>query len=189
MFVNSETLSTAQVSIARSELQSMQRQRLVVLAAIVVIGLFYGLTFRAGHAWGDDFAMYIIQARNLAAGQFAGPTGYIYNPNIAVLGPRAYPPLFPLLLAPIYLLRGLDFTAMKVGILLLFLAALYLIFEICRKRLDFLPSVAVVLTVGFSPLFWEFKDNVVSDLPFLFSRCSLSLSSPNRSVADGGVGS
>ena len=66
-----------------------------------LIGLFYLATIRPGHAWGDDFAQYIHHARNLATGVPYAATGYIYNPYNPTIGPRTYPPGFPLLLAPV----------------------------------------------------------------------------------------
>lgn len=60
------------------------------------------MTIRPGQPWGDDFAMYILHAKNIASGKAYTDTGYIPNPGYAVLGPAAYPPLFPLVLSPVY---------------------------------------------------------------------------------------
>jgi hypothetical protein len=68
----------------------------------LAVGLFFVLTIRPGHVWGDDFSMYIRQAMNLADGTSYQDTGYLYNPITSGVGPRTYPPVFPLLLAPIY---------------------------------------------------------------------------------------
>ena len=51
------------------------------IGLILLIALFYGLTIRQGHEWGDDFAMYIHHAENIAAHRPYAATGYIYNPN------------------------------------------------------------------------------------------------------------
>src|SRR5687767_4240985 len=78
---------------------------------ILTIGVFYFATIRSGHAWGDDFAMYIRHAINLSNGTPYDETGVIRNPwNF--LGPVAYPPVFPLLLAPVYKLWGVRLTVM-----------------------------------------------------------------------------
>ncbi|HEV2672560.1 MAG TPA: hypothetical protein VGU74_15810, partial [Gemmatimonadales bacterium] len=67
----------------------------------LVVGVLYLATIRAGHGWGDDFAQYILHARNIAAGVPYTQTGYIYNPDNPEVGPRAYPPGFPVLLVPV----------------------------------------------------------------------------------------
>ena len=143
-------------------------QRIAIAFLIALIGAGYLATIRAGEPWGDDFAMYLIQARNIAEGHWFAPTGYIYNPHLPKLGPPAYPPLFPLLLAPLYRVWGLNLTPMKVEVILFFLAALYLIFELAAHQVPFPYAAAIVAVMGLSPYFWELKESVVSDLPFLF---------------------
>ena len=141
-------------------------QQFALIALIVFIGLFYLATLRPGAPVGDDFAMYILQARNIASGHWHAPTGYVYNPRNAHVGPVEYPPLFPLLLAPVYGIWGLHLTAMKVETLLFFLAALYAVFVLVSRELPFPYAAAIVVVVGLSPFCWEFKDNIVSDFPF-----------------------
>ena len=79
------------------------RHRTVAPALICVLlaGVFYMLTIRDGHDWGDDFSMYIRHAENIAQGLPYAQSGYIYNPYNPSIGPRMYPPGFPLLLAPV----------------------------------------------------------------------------------------
>jgi len=142
-------------------------QRSAVAAFLVLAGVFYLATLRPGQGWGDDFAMYILQARNIASGHWNAPTGYIYNPHV-VKGPPAYPPLFPVLLAPLYRIWGLNLTPMKIEVVLLFFAALFLVFEFCSRQVGFRYAAAIVAVLALSPYFWGFKENIVSDLPFLF---------------------
>jgi hypothetical protein len=145
-----------------------------VLPVILSIGLFYLLTIRQGHAWGDDFSMYIHHAKNLAGGIPYGQTGYIYNPYIHLhtsyqvqIGPQTYPPVVPLLLTPIYYFWGLNLGAFKVGLILTFILALVIIVRAFKDYLSPPWLTALVFILGFNPYFWQFKDNIVSDLPFL----------------------
>jgi hypothetical protein len=145
------------------------RRQLIILAVILVaIGTFYLATIRSGHRWADDFSQYIHHARNIVEGRDYRDTGYIYDPITAVIGPRFYPPIFPLMLAPVYALFGLNLTAMKVLIILFFLLFLGIFALSFREDLSFPLLVGAVVVVGFNPYFWDFKDEVVSDLPFLF---------------------
>ncbi len=134
----------------------------------VLVGLFYVATIRAGHDWGDDFALYIQHARNIAAGAPYAATGYLYNPHNPAIGPRTYPPGFPLLLAPVVMVFGLDLQPMKVVIVLCFVGTLLMLPYVFQRDLPPRFTAALVLVMGLNPYFWDFKDEVLSDIPFLF---------------------
>lgn len=143
--------------------------RLVFPALMLAIGAFQLATIRDGHDWGADFAQYVQHARNLVEGRPYAATGYVYNPATASTGPRAYPPLFPLLLAPVVAatLPELNLTAMKVECVVFLLVALLLIERVLRSFARPWLRYAVVAMIGLSPWVWDFKDQVLSDLPFL----------------------
>ena len=149
----------------------------------VAVGLFQLSTIRPGHDWGGDFAQYILHARNIVEGRSYSDTGYLYNPNYPYLAPPTYPPLFPLLLAGVYAVCGLHLTAMKSLCILFFSLALIALFSALQRILPWRARLAVIVVVGFNPFFWQFKDQVLSDLPFLFL-CTLSLCLMQR--LDGG---
>ncbi len=138
-----------------------------VLVLVAVIGAFYLSTLRPGQRWDDDFAMYVHEAKNLALGLDYSQTGYIYQREYARLGPRTYPPGFPLLLAGVYKVFGLNLAAMKVEIVVFFLASLLAIAFTFRRDLSTKQLLALVAMIGFSPYLWTFKEGIVSDIPFL----------------------
>jgi hypothetical protein len=80
---------------------------LTAVTVVAMVGVFYLVTIREGHRWGGDFSMYIHHAKNIVEGIDYRDTGYIYNPFYPSLGPKTYPPVFPLLLSPIYKWFGL----------------------------------------------------------------------------------
>ena len=135
-----------------------------VLVLIFAVGLFHAATLRQGHEWGGDFSLYIMHAANIAAGLPYGETGYIPDPYI---GPQAYPPVFPILLAPVYGIWGLDLTAMKLLVAGLFLAALWFAYVVLRRESDARCALVAVALTGFNPWLWDFKDQVLSDVPFM----------------------
>jgi hypothetical protein len=139
-----------------------------------LIGIFFLSTIREGHDWGDDFSMYIRHAQNLARGESYADTGYIYNPQNPVVGPRVYPPGFPVVLAPVVGIFGLDLRPMKILVLGFFVGSLMVMVRLFRTVLPPPWLTALVLIVGLNPFFWELKDHVLSDIPFLFF-CLLSL--------------
>ena len=142
-----------------------KRSFLWVLLAVLLVGLFYLLTLRPGHSWGDDFALYLHLAKNLADGNPYAQTGFLQNPDYVTVS--QYPPVFPLLLVPIIRTFGLNLTAMKAEIALFFLLALGAIAYAFRRELSDGSLFFLVLLLGLNPSLWEFKDNVLSDFPFL----------------------
>ena len=155
---------------------AMTRKALLLIGLIGAVGAIYLATLRQGQEWGDDFSLYVAHARNLAEGRPYADTGFIYNPADPVLSPRTYPPIFPLLLVPVYLLFGMNLTAMKVFVVLLFLTLLSVLALLLQKRLPF-PYVLGCLTLfALNPYVWQQKDRLLSETPFmLFAYLALLL--------------
>jgi hypothetical protein len=140
---------------------------LLLTVLLLAIFLFYQRTIRDGHTWDDDAAQYILHARNIAEGRDYADTGYIFNPQYANLGPPAYPPGFPLLLAPIWAARGLDLNAMKILSVICFVGSLGLIYGLFWRRLGAVAALTLVGVFGFCPTIWQQKEFIGSDFPFL----------------------
>jgi hypothetical protein len=138
----------------------------LAIAVIACVGLFQVATIREGQGWGDDFAQYVLHARNLATGQPYAATGYLVNPEHIVVGPAAYPPATGVLLAPIYARYGLDLEPMKVAMALLIVVALAGVHLVFRRRLSRVDGALLLAAVGFNPVLWQAKDAIGSDLPF-----------------------
>jgi hypothetical protein len=137
-----------------------RRLPLLILAAAAT---FHLATIRDGHSWGDDFAHYLLHARNLVQGLPYRETGFLQNPvdPAAVhVGPEAYPPLAPVLLAPVYGRFGLSFPALKAFQVLVLIAALTAVYFYFRSGL-------LLALAAFHPLLWEAKEYIGSDLPLL----------------------
>lgn len=133
---------------------------------IAVIGVVHVGSLRRGHGWGDDFAQYVHHAKNLAEGVPYAETGYVYNPGYPQIGPPAYPPVTPALIAPFYRAFGLDLEAMKllmIGCLLAFLAIAAVYF---RGELPWGAVAALVALLGLNHYFLD-DASIGSDLPFL----------------------
>lgn len=132
---------------------------------ILIIGGFYLLTIRRGHFWGDDYSVYIQNAKNIVDGVDYNTTGYLYL--APYIGPGSYPPIFPLLLAPVYWLFGINLTAMKVEIVVVFLFSLLLLLQLLKEYLSIKEQIILLAMVGFNPVFWEIKDRIQSEPLFL----------------------
>jgi hypothetical protein len=139
--------------------------RLGFLVILLAVAILYVATLREGHRWGDDFAAYLTQARNIAEGRNYSETRYIKDPS---LGPPNYPPVTALLLAPVYKLSGLRLTPFKLVEIALFLGFLGALFLLSR---DYFPgpwSLLLLALVGFNPYYCFAKDDILSDIPFMF---------------------
>ena len=157
------------------------RQRITAYqlwSAVVVAGIatFLFATLRAGLDWDGDYALYVMNARNIAERNPYALTPFIANPANPI-HPAAYPPGLPLLLAPVYLLAGIDLDAMRAAVLATFGAFPLLVYA--RIARDWLPSVAALAAIaalGLHPYVWEFKDTIFSEFPFmLFCYAALHL--------------
>src|ERR1039458_8199061 len=106
---------------------SARRGFWISLALALLIAIFLLSERRDGQDW-SDFSLYISHARNLSEGRPYAETGYILNPYFRSLSPATYPPLFPLLLAPLYTRYGLNFNVLKVPGILCFAASIPVFF-------------------------------------------------------------
>ena len=130
--------------------------------------MFLVLTIRPGHDWGGDFALYIAHAINISNGTPYADTGFIFNPLEPFMSPKSYPPVYPLFLAPVYKLFGLNLYAMKIAGILVFAVFLLLFYHYVSNRLESpAAQVMVVASMAFSPWFWEAKDRILPDFIFI----------------------
>ena len=143
------------------------RAKIYIGVLLVAIGTFHAATVRQGHLWADDFAMYVHHAQNIVGGRPYTDTGYIFNRSF-MAGPEYYPPIFPLLLAPVYKISALNLIPMKLEQVFFLLLSLAAIYGNWKRDLGSGSTLALVAMLGFAPAFWIAKDNVLSDLLFLF---------------------
>lgn len=156
-----------------------------LLAAVITILSFLLclLCIKNGHNWGDDFALYIEQAKaicNDRVSELYAANKYAMDHSAMHLGPYLYPFGFPLLLSAVYATFGLNFVAMKVVCALTFAASLPLIWMLSKKmQFGFFFTLVPVILVAFNAEFIIFNSNVLSDLPFFFF-CMLSFALMER---------
>jgi len=123
-----------------------------------------------GHNWGGDFALYISQARAMVEGttaQLADAQRTMFRLSANPPGPLLYPVAFPLMLAPIYAVTGLNFVVFKWFCAACLLAALPVLFLLVRPRIGPPAALALTALVGVNAEITEFANQVLSDLPFL----------------------
>lgn len=142
---------------------------LLLLAAFLLLN---SISYKNGHDWGDDFSQYIYQAKSLVdgtTGRLLEVSKYRYeNSETKIIGPILYPWGYPILLSPVYSLFGLDLLPMKAFTNLFFLFSLAAVFLLFKDRLSRFHNYLILIIMGLNPYFFSFKDNIVSDIPFMF---------------------
>ncbi|MFT5920510.1 MAG: hypothetical protein ACI9FU_002329 [Granulosicoccus sp.] len=124
------------------------------------------LNHSTSHDWGGDFAMYLMQARNLVEGLPQTQHGYIYNPDFARNGPAVYPVGYPILLSPIYALWGNNMEAFSTFQSILAILFGFTFFYFLKRHFSWIGSLVLVLVVAYHPWFLYFKRELMSDIPF-----------------------
>lgn len=153
--------------------------RILLMLIVGAAGLLYFSNLNRGHEWGDDFAAYISQARSLIKGnpsaQVAANRFIVENSSFS-MGPVAYPWGFAVLLAPVYGIFGHHILALKSVVVVCFLIYLAVVWLGFRRRHSLPGITALVCLFAFNPLFLEFSNQILSDLPYLlFSTLSILL--------------
>lgn len=135
---------------------------------IALISIFYLLNVKGGHDWGGDFSMYIMNANNLVRGMPYAQTGYIYNVDVAFYGPAAYPPVFPLMLAPFISIWGINLQILKLPGIFCFIGFLfYFNNKILPKSLSPFSKIILIICIGLYPFYFSLSESILSDFPFL----------------------
>ncbi len=167
------------------------QQQIVLVGLLAAIFLFQVAILRESTDWGGDFAQYLNQARNVTRFHDMNDTGYVYNPDAPVIGPRAYPPIYSVFLAPIYALFGVNYYVLKIVMILLFIVTLTICSGLFARQLSPGYTIAMVAMLGFMPIFWEFNHWIISEHLFvvfwmlamwLYQRDREDTSQPSHSI-------
>ncbi len=161
----------------------------ITILAILLQVYLVSNVIHEGHNWGDDFALYIHQAKVLAGdgtiSALAKTNRFSMQHSEKLIGPYLYPPGFPILLSPVYSMYGLDFKVLKWFCAIFLIASIALFYRLVRADLpEGFWAVFGVVLLAMNDELLLFTDNVLSDLPFFFF-CLLSfylLKLPNTPI-------
>ena len=163
---------TSHLLIMVSGAGNMRRSPYTALLIIVILSSFLNiLALRKGHGWGDDFALYIAQAKSLVEGNMEKlheQNTFAMAHSTYPIGPNLVPWGFPLLLSPIYAIFGLNLLAMKMVEIFFFALSLIIIFGMFVGKLDNTLTLLLVSFFAFNPFFFVLNDHIISDIPYLF---------------------
>ena len=141
-----------------------------VIGVILIGSVFSFASLQMGHGWGDDFSLYIAQTKALnenSVNELQEKQKFTTENSAYILGPQVYPWGYPLLMSPVYKVVGLNLSALKFFTFLFFTFSLLLIFYLFGKELG--QQIALFIALfSFSPQFYNYKDSILSDIPFMF---------------------
>ena len=150
----------------------------LAMATIAVVVIVVASVIRTDEVgWGDDFALYLLQAKAIAAGSLNAEVmlnSHVLALSDAPVGPPAAPWGFPVLLWLAAKFVGWQINALKVvGIvsLGLFAGSAY---ALARNYLSRLGSAAAALFIALQPLILASTEELTSDVPFL-AACGIAL--------------
>lgn len=146
-----------------------------VVAGVIVVALAALLVWtpqRGGHDWGGDFALYLLQADSLADGRPAELPGVVremMRRGDNALGPHAYLWGYPALLAPWFALGVDQPEPLKRFVGVFFVGAVVVCLALFRRRGEApVVAVAAAALVAVHPVLLGFRDQLLSDFPYLF---------------------
>jgi hypothetical protein len=149
------------------------RRNWLLVVLLLVIATLATATHERGHVWGDDFALYLRQAKGLVdgnVGQVIADNHFnVDNAARPTFSPYVYPWGFPVLLAPFVRLWGLDYDKLKlvdVACMVGFLACFH---QLVRRRTPKWTALAVVATIGSTLYYLQHTDLVQSEYPYMFA--------------------
>ncbi len=147
------------------------RAHLPLAAVLAAVGLLAVGTHRQGIGWGDDFTLYLRQARSLIDGN-VGQVIADNHDNVLLaakpgFSPFVYPWGWPLILSPFVRLLGLDYDRLKlveVGCWLVFLGFFH---ALLRRRMAGWLALGTVAVIGTSTPYLRHTGQLLSELPYL----------------------
>lgn len=119
------------------------------------------LTVKDGQSWGDDFAHYLIYAKNIISG---AP----YASGILWDMPTSYPIGFPFILSFFLRIFGLNFIALKILNVFFWYGSFLIAFPLMKEKMGKASALLSCLYFSSSFYFFTFKQNILSDIPFSF---------------------
>lgn len=136
---------------------------LLLPIAILVLGMI-----SEGHNLEGDFSLYLRQAKSICMGNpsqvFHDMRQMLELATDKLYSPTLYPWGYPLLIAPLYALTGMNFYAYKLLQLLFILAGLYFLYRNLSQKSDFrLQAWIIALYVGIQPMLLLFVNHVLSE--------------------------
>ena len=163
--ISREGLQPARTSAAR-----FLRRHGPTLAVLLAVAIICYRQLHRGHAWGDDFALYVRQAQSILngnIGQVISDTHFAVDNSPTAFSPYVYPWVWPLMLAPFIRLVGIDYELLKLIVIASFCGFLFVFHELIRRRASRWVALGVIASMGTTVAYIVHTDHLLSEFPFL----------------------
>lgn len=154
----------------RQTRSAVDLSRFALPLVLIGSGVLAVALHRAGHTEGDDFALYLRQARSIFdgdPGQVIADNRFAVNNSSAVFSPIGYPWGWPLILSPFVWRWGLDYDQLKLIEVASFLVFLVFLHGIVRRRIGAVAALGVVMVIGTSPAYLRHTEQLLTEFPYL----------------------
>jgi Dolichyl-phosphate-mannose-protein mannosyltransferase len=149
---------------ARAKAARGSVEKIAPFLPVILAALFYLVLVTPGvDPITTDWAMYVMHARNIATGHAYADTFYVFQPEAAATGGATYPSGYPLLLAPVYAMFGMNILAFKIVTDLALAFSLWPIYLFNRRYLSLVQSLLLTTAFGFSAAYLTLQDKLGSD--------------------------
>jgi hypothetical protein len=155
---------------SRPSLDSPAVRACLLGAVVLVAGASAIALHRHGHAQGDDFALYLRQARSIFDGdsaQVVADNRFSVVNDAGAFSPIAYPWGWPVLLSPFVKLWGFDYDRLKLVTVALMCCWLVLFHGIVRRRAGRALALGATAVLATAPVFLTHTDYLLSEYPYL----------------------
>jgi len=152
-------------SLMARQTDSVRIERLLWLGGLAIILFFLALILDGvlSQTRGGDGPSYLILARSLVEG-----FGYA-DMNIPGAPPHTqYPPLFPLLLAPVYLAFGYNFLVIKLIVAVFAIASLFAVRAFFSGHGGKFYGTFIAILTGTNFFFLFFTNEILTEIPYMF---------------------
>ena len=146
--------------------------KLFLFFLFVLVLIFCLKNHYQGQSWGDDFSLYINQARSIVDGTIEKTVEdnrfAVRNSTVSTFSPESYPWGFPFLLSPVYWIFGIDFKAFKILETAFLIAFLFIFDRLLSDKVKNPERLILISLIGLNHVFILHTNDVLAEIPFLF---------------------
>ncbi len=146
-------------------MKSLLHNKALILLLVLLLPLFF-INVKNTHDWGDDFAQYLIQARNMLEHKPQTENGLVVNEHTGQYMVKAYPVGFPLLVAGTWKVFGYSIRNFELLITMCMIGFALCMFFLLKRFVSEWVAVVFTLAIFYNPVLLNFKKQVLSDIPF-----------------------
>lgn len=142
--------------------------RVYFIACILLLLPLLYINVKPYQDWGDDYAQYLLQARNIVEQRPQIDNGLVFDKVDGDFALHAYPAGFPLIISPIYYFFKLSVKPYLILISVFMIGLGLLMFNYFKKYFSLPVSLTIVIFILYNHYLLLLKDSILTDIPFVF---------------------